>query len=308
MKVAGFTVVTPNYLAHGRSVRDSFLRHHPDCDFYIGIIGSPENIPDQYTEDVYFITQIQDSRMEAMLKSYTAFEMSCAVKSYFASYFFEKFPSIDRLVFLDGDILVFNSMTFSTASITISPHRTRQTGFYPFSNSLSDVSLNRFGVYNAGYFEVMRDDEGLRFLNWWKDLMSTMCYDRPDEHLFTDQLWLNAVPAFFENVQIIKNPGYNVAYWNLIERTVKEKEGQFFVEDQPLVFYHYSSYNIEKPDAMTAFVEDYLSFENFPQLRSLYKEYETSVRKHGYDKYKSLVYPFAQEKKKSVGFLKKIFK
>jgi hypothetical protein len=310
MKVAGYTVVTPNYLAHARSVRESFLRHHPDCDFYIGVIGAEKGYPDTNKAGVHFITQINDSRLEQMLLQYSPFEMSCAIKPFFASYFFEVMPDIDRLVYLDGDILVFNSLApFSQAPISITPHRINEIGFLPEADKLSDTSLNRYGVYNAGYFEVMKSDEGFRFLKWWKELMSQRCYNKPDEHFFVDQLWLNCLPAFFNDVYINKRPGYNVAYWNLIERHISQGQGQVMVNEQPLVFYHYSLYNTDTPDKMTNFENKFLSFENFPLLRQVYHQYDQSLLRHGVNSFKHLPYPFLQkEKPKSGGLFKKLFK
>lgn len=310
MKVAGYTVVTPNYLAHGRSVRESFLQHHPDCDFYIGIIAAENDYPDSDKEGVYFITQINDSRLEQMLLQYSAFEMSCAAKPFFASYFFEIMPGIDRLVYLDGDIFVFNSLApFSESPVSITPHRIHEIGFLPDTNKLSDTSLNRYGIYNAGYFEVMRNKEGLRFLKWWEQLMSDKCYNKPDEHLFVDQLWLNCLPAFFNDVYINKDPGYNVAYWNLIERNITMKDKHVMVNDKPLVFYHYSLYTPDAPDKMTSFENKFLSFENFTLLRPVYRAYEQSLLRHGLNAFKSLPYPFhKKEELKKEGLFKKLFK
>ena len=35
-----------------------------------------------------------------------------------------------------------------------------------------------------------------------------------------DQRWLDLVPALFDDVHIVRDPGCNVAYWNLPERYV----------------------------------------------------------------------------------------
>lgn len=309
IKMAGFTVVTPNYLAHGLSLRESFLRHNPGHDLYICVIGSKEDLPATEPGQVYFINAIRDSRIEAMLQQYTAFEMSCAVKPFFASLLFDSIPGLEHLIYLDGDIMVFGSFRSpAKAAITISPHRVNTIGFLPEPHPLSDISLNRFGVFNAGYFEVMKQEEGIRFLEWWKQLMSNMCYNQPDDHLFVDQLWLNCIPAFFENVFINRHPGYNLAYWNLIERELTEQDGRWFVNGEPLVFYHYSHYKFESPEKMTSFANDFLSFSNFPLLRSLYSQYGMAVARHGYQQYKSIPYPYApEEKKNKKGFLGKLF-
>lgn len=308
-KMAGFTVVTPNYLAHGLSLRESFQHHHPGHDLYICVIGRETDLPGTAPDKSHFINAIQDGRIEAMLQQYTAFEMSCAVKPFFASLLFDSIPGLEHLIYLDGDIMVFgNFRSPARAAITISPHRIKEIGFLPEPHPLSDISLNRFGVFNAGYFEVMKQEEGLRFLEWWKQLMSNLCYNQPDDHLFVDQLWLNCIPAFFENVFINRHPGYNLAYWNLIERELTGQDGQWLVNGAPLVFYHYSQYTFESPEKMTGFVNDFLSFSNFPLLQTLYDQYRVAVTRHGYPQYRSLPYPYtSNEKKNKKGFFQKLF-
>ena len=43
--------------------------------------------------------------------------------------------------------------------------------------------------------------------------------ERRREMMFTDQRWIDFVPCFFEH-HILKDPGYNVAYWNLHARAL----------------------------------------------------------------------------------------
>ena len=296
---AGFTVITPNYLAHGLSVRNSFLQHHPGSLFFIAVLGKPEEVPEAVAGHCCFITELRDERIPQLLNQYTAFEMSCAAKPFFAAYLFDTHPELDHLVYLDGDILVFGTFEPPAASITISPHRIRHTGFLPESHPLSDTSLHRFGVFNAGYFEVRRTAEGLRFLDWWKEVLSRACYNDPDAHLFVDQLWLNAVPAFFNEVYINRHPGYNVGYWNLVERTISRQGDQWLVNGEPLRFYHYSHYRLEAPEQMSSFESPFLSFAQFPVLRPLYKRYEEQLHAHGYANYQSLPYSFGPAPEKT---------
>lgn len=309
MKSAGFTVITSSYLAHALSVRESFLKHNPGSEFYIGVAGKREDLLTADTSGIYFHTDINDSRISAMQQQYTALEMTCALKPYFTSFLFDSKPGPDHLIYIDADILVFGRFGGDTdASIVLSPHRTSTIGFLPEPHPLSDISLNRFGVFNAGYFEVRKDKEGLRFLDWWKDLMARMGYAKPDEHLYADQIWLNCVPAFFESVYINRNPGYNIAYWNLIERKFMEENGKRFVNSEPLVFFHYSHYRFEEPERMTSFDSSFLSFQHFPELRPLYKEYEDNVMKHGYQQYKAIAYPYGPgQGKKKKGLIKNLF-
>jgi hypothetical protein len=302
-KTTAFTVITPNYLAHAYAVRDSFLQHNPNYNFIICLIGYEEQVPINKNCSILFINQLKDDRIKGMTERYNPFELSCALKSFFARHIFAHFSQVDRLIYLDSDILVFGQCKkISEAAIIISPHRTVNVNYLPGLENFSTISLLRYGVYNAGYFELLRKTETFIFLKWWQNLMEKYAYDKPGEYLFTDQLWLTSVPSFFDDLFINKNPGYNVAFWNLLERKVSEKENSWFVNSEPLVFFHYSKYNIEEPLKLVNFNHPYLSFTQFPELKPLFEMYRKSLLKAGYEEIKNLAYPFPlkhMDKKKS---------
>ncbi len=308
-KTAAFTVVTPNYLAHAFSLKKSFLQHNPEFGFFIGILGNESHCPDMNFNGCYFVNSINDSRIEGMIRQYAPFEMNCALKPFFAAHILEHHNDVQRLIYLDSDMYVFGTFASITeAAITLSPHRTKNTAYLPEPKNYSIISLNRYGVYNAGYFELQRKAEAFAFLDWWKELLEHTGYEKPDEHLFGDQLWLNLVHSFFDDVYINKNPGYNVAIWNLIERQVEERNGTYYVNNQPLVLFHFSKYNIAEPDKLVNYTEPYLTFKHFPVLKAIYQKYREGLIEAGYEKYKSIPYPFYYEQaSKKKPWWKKIF-
>ena len=61
--------------------------------------------------------------------------------------------------------------------------------------------------------------------------------------LGVDQKWIDLAPAFFNGVHILKDPGLNVAFWNLHERRLSKSQAGWFVNDvSPLGFVHFSSF------------------------------------------------------------------
>jgi hypothetical protein len=307
-KTAAFTVVTPNYLAHALSLKKSFLEHNPGADFFIGILGNKNHCPDMNYGNCYFVNSLIDSRIEGMISRYHPFEMNCALKPFFASHILEQHNDVQRLIYLDSDMYVFGPFaSLSEAAITLSPHRTKNTAYLPEPKDYSIISLNRYGVYNAGYFELRRKEEAFVFLEWWKKLLEHTGYEKPDQNLFGDQLWLNLVHSFFDDVFVNKNPGYNVAIWNLIEREVEDRKGIYYVNNEPLVLFHFSKYNLDEPGKLVYYNEPYLTFENFPVLKPLYQKYRDGLMEAGYEKFKTVPYPFSYVKKdKKKSWLKKL--
>ena len=64
--------------------------------------------------------------------------------------------------------------------------------------------------------------------------------------MFTDQRWVDFVPSFFDH-HILKDPGYNVAYWNLHGREVFSDGDRYLVDGVPLRFFHFSGFDARKP-------------------------------------------------------------
>lgn len=244
-----------------------------------------------------------------MIQRYNPFELSCALKPYFAEHLLTLKPDSNRFIYLDSDIGVFGRFEQqSQAAVTISPHRTKNVNYLPGLDNFSTTELLRYGVYNAGYFEITRSNEAKRFLSWWQQLLEHFSYNKPDKHIFTDQLWLSVVPSFFDDVYINKKPGFNVGFWNLIERTVEFTNNQWLVNGEPLVFYHFSRYKLELPDNMVDFDHPTLSFQSKPQLKILYDQYREQIFKEGYETLKQLPYPYPYPAKEKKSWWKKLFR
>lgn len=294
IETAAYTVVTPNHFAQAVSLRKSFLLHNPGCHFFIGLIGYRNHIAAEDGVDIIYLDALADERIGGMTQRYNPFELSCSFKPFFGSHIFSAKPYINRLIYLDGDMYVFGPFKqLTNAAITLSPHRTVHVNFLPGLDNFSTVNLLRYGVYNAGYFELLRKTETIRFLNWWQMLMEHHAYNKPEEHLFADQIWLSAAPSFFDDIFINKNPGYNASVWNLIERKVTSQDGLYFVNGVPLIMFHYSTYDLDVPDQLLNFEHPALSFASHPELKPVFKIYRDAVLEAGYENLKSIPHPFS---------------
>jgi hypothetical protein len=97
-----------------------------------------------------------------------------------------------------------------------------------------------YGVYNAGLIGVSRTQSGISFVNWWTKRLERHAYFTAYNTLFAEQKWLILVPSFFEGVEILKHPGYNIAGWNYGERHFTHSEnGSYLVNGEPLYIMHF---------------------------------------------------------------------
>ncbi len=285
--IFAYTVCTLNYLAHARAFYESFHKHHPEIPFFLGLVDRVEGRVDisSLPFEVIEVEKIGVRNLPEMAARYTILELTCALKSYFGSYFLETYPQLNELWYFDTDIQVYNKMNIvseglQTGDILITPHF-----FSPYSDRKhqSERDFLNSGLYNAGFFALKRSPVSKRFLDWWKDRVSREGYVRFDMGMFLDQLWLNLVPLFFPETVVSKNLGLNVGYWNLHERQISSTDGSYWVNTStPLCFFHFSGFRLEAPELISTH-QDRWSFESRKDIVSLYKGYEAAVKKHGYD-------------------------
>jgi hypothetical protein len=99
-------------------------------------------------------------------------------------------------------------------------------------------------------------------------------------------------PCFFDGIQIFRNVGCNVAYWNLYERLLVETEQGYMVNDSsPLVFFHFSGYKLSTPDELSTKVR--LKQTIYPALRKLLLFYGERLRANGAEICQQYEYAYA---------------
>ena len=72
------------------------------------------------------------------------------------------------------------------------------------------------------------------------------CYSDVESGLFTDQKFCNYLPVFIEKTKIYHGAEANIAYWNLHEREISEKNGVFLSNDREVLFFHFSGIVYDK--------------------------------------------------------------
>jgi hypothetical protein len=257
-----FTSITPNYLAKARVLCKTLKQHNPACRFFLGLTGDvPEGVnPAAEPFDAILLTSELDliPQKEIFFFNHTITEICTAVKPALALTLMQKYQA-QKVVYLDPDIMVFSDLReletlLDAHSMIFTPHQTNfeDDDTYVVSNEI--LFLKR-GTYNLGFFAVKADETGLRFLNWWHKRVMRYCFDDDYElikilepvgllGLFTDQKWIDLVPAFFDGYHILKNPGYNVSTWNMTRRVIKRISGErYTINGQPLKFFHFSGFD-----------------------------------------------------------------
>jgi hypothetical protein len=154
----------------------------------------------------------------------------------------------------------------------------------------NEISSLAHGVYNLGFIAVAGDAEGRRMTAWWSERLQHFChYDIP-RGLFTDQRWIDLVPAQFERVKIVRDPVYNVASWNVTQRHVSGSVPEGLLCDgRPLCFYHFSGINSSTPERI-----HHLFVPQNRTLDRLVRWYRSECERQGERSYCNSVWHYAR--------------
>jgi len=141
----------------------------------------------------------------------------------------------DRITYIDADIWFFTPPqavldSLGDASVAITPHR--------FSFSYRNHTV--FGLYNVAWITYRRCAEGLDCLNAYKADCLAWCYDRLEDGRFGDQKYLDTWPTRYPALKVITHKGVNLAVWNVHGHVIRLKDNVVTIDNDPLVFYHFS--------------------------------------------------------------------
>lgn len=279
LKIA-FAITSRNYLAQTKIAVGSFLQFNPNFQVFIFNIDNEtyesNAIWDNPNIRHEFIRAVDFENKDILRSKYNNFEFCNAIKPYLCSWLFEHYKETDLVIYLDSDLVFYNEITLeeelSNHQIIITPHSLSK---FPLDNHLtSELDILNSGLYNAGFFIVSNSSNGRQFLEWWKSRTLKYCYVDFEKGMFVDQIWLNFAPIYFESVLVLKNPGYNVAHWNLHERRISHESKWLVNEAYKLVFFHFSGFSFDDIDKISIHQDRY-NLGNRNDLSSLFKKYKS---------------------------------
>jgi|ERR687885_68340 hypothetical protein len=292
------TIITKSYLAFARALSHTISEHDPNIKLYVLLADDLDGYfnPAEETFKTILLEELPDQDLvRKMCFYYTPFELCCALRGMLHEYMYEK--QIARSwIFLDSDILTYTSLKvifqqLETTSILLNPHILN-----PLEQQYVDeieVGILVSGLYNAGFLGLKRSEETQRFIKWFKNRLIHYSFNRRGKGklnlLFVDQLWLNFVPHFFNDVSFLVHAGANVAYWNLISHSLTKKNNTYFVNDQPLIFIHFTGWDVSQPSKISKHI---ILTETITLWQELAENYKELLFKYGYRDCQDYPYAF----------------
>jgi hypothetical protein len=286
---AVFTIVTKNYLPQARTLGDSIKNIHPDLAFHVLLADETEGLS-SLTEEKYPVIEVKDIGVTAYLDmafKYDLVEFCTAIKPFAFEYLFDRF-GYQRILYFDPDIYVYASLNVILDLITdhfvvLTPHLTQHDG--TDGGTKPDDDFLRCGVFNLGFIGFNGSPKGRSLLSWWRTKTQVKGYADFADGLYVDQKWADFIPCFDDTgVCIARHPGFNVAHWNMHQRTLSKDTNRYLVNGQPLVFFHFSGFDPRKPDDITRpHGRGAVTLHGRPEYQELFEDYRGRLLGNGTD-------------------------
>lgn len=294
LKTAVFTIVSLNYGAFAKTLMRSLQETHPDWDRHVLFVDRHPNI-NEVAGDLYDATLIEQlplPKLREFLFRYGIMELNTAAKPYMFAHL--RKMGYQHIVYIDPDILVVDRLVdvedllMQNATGVLTPHLTA-----PLEDERhpSELDIMRAGSFNLGFLALGNTIQADQFISWWEKKLEFGAVSAPEKGLFTDQKWVDLAPGMFEGFRILRDPGYNVAYWNLPHRTISHRENKWYANQRPLRFFHFSGFDPLNPKPFSKH-QNRLDLESIGAAKNLALDYAQKVIDNGLSSFRKIPYAF----------------
>lgn len=294
-KIIYCTYFDKGFLLKGLALHASLIRQNPKAELWILTF-------DEYTEKllkklklkgvtVIPLSEFEDRELLAVKSSRHPVEYYWTCTPSWVLYIFKKCSDVDKVVYLDADMLFFADPDggvneINNKSLLIVEHR------FPESRKILEKDTGRF---NVAFNVFKRSKVGIKCLERWRKQCLDWCYWKYEDGKLGDQMYLDEWPKLYgKELVISKNVGVDTAPWNVSQYAIISKNGNVFINKDRLVCYHFHQFQILGPNHFNR-VLGYTLLKK--AVEYIYKPYEEELRNQ-YAKVKKMDKSFLIEKTK----------
>lgn len=240
------TVMSSAYLYKGLVMYQT-LRHHCS-DFKLFILCADDEcyriLKNMNPIDIELlrVQQIENDTVRKAKNNRSYLEFCWTLKPAVLHYVMKHYRHADYYAHLDADLYFFQDPDIlfkeaPDAELYLADHNNSEEFLYTYEMS---------GRFNTGFVGCRNSNTARSAVKWWRDQCVKQCPSIPDpiNKLFGDQRYVEKWSELFEGVHIVKNKGANVAVWNIRGYDISLKNDVVYVDDDPLIFYHFSGFSI----------------------------------------------------------------
>jgi glycosyltransferase involved in cell wall biosynthesis/SAM-dependent methyltransferase len=297
-RVDACTIIAKNYVAHARVLAESYARHHPDSTFHVLVIDDADGYIDPAHEPFELVTpaQLDIPDFARMAAIYDVLELSTAVKPWLLRWMLAR-SGAEGVLYLDPDMQVYAPLTHvfdavRSHGLVLSPHNLEPMPRDGKRPNEQDILIA--GAYNLGFIGIGSGAFADKLLDWWGERLERDCIVDPSRGFFVDQRWIDFVPGMADSFKLLRDPGFNVAYWNLASRKASRRDGRWWVNgDAPLNLFHFSGFDATRPHLLSKH-QDRIQLSEEPDLARLCAEYADALLAHGVREVAEWPYTYAR--------------
>jgi hypothetical protein len=268
------TYFDTGYLPRAIALYRSLARFHPELRWFMFCMDeqSARLVDEMSLPGVLVITRGQldsaDPELAAVAdgRSVVEYYFTCTAAAMLHT--LRLAPAVSTLFYVDADIGFFGPLDsmlqeMQQASVYITEHR--------FPHHLHELLV--YGRFNVGVIGVRRCEQAIECLSTWRRQCIEWCFDRLEENRFGDQKYLDAWPGVYSGLKVSQHAGVNAAPWNKDNSQYTVADRQVFVNNQPLVCFHFQGLRLFSGGLVQPQAIDYGSLLS-PELESLvYRPY-----------------------------------
>lgn len=181
------------------------------------------------------IEKFKTDQLRAIEQQRSIAEFCWTCTSLLLQYVMSRSPEMSQVAYLDSDIYFFDCPEpiyneLREQSILIVNHR------YPPKRKYQEKFS---GKYNVGMVIFRNDSYGNEALKWWAEQCVTEC-----NIVGGDQKYLDEFPVQFHGVVELCHKGGGLGPWNIENYQLTLRDRKVHVDDDPLIFYHFSSFKV----------------------------------------------------------------
>eukprot|EP00529_Nitzschia_sp_RCC80_P004518 CAMPEP_0113498980 /NCGR_PEP_ID=MMETSP0014_2-20120614/31491_1 /TAXON_ID=2857 /ORGANISM="Nitzschia sp." /LENGTH=912 /DNA_ID=CAMNT_0000393099 /DNA_START=472 /DNA_END=3210 /DNA_ORIENTATION=- /assembly_acc=CAM_ASM_000159 len=299
---------------------DSIVENSPSIECFVWFVGDISVHPDkEATDKIRRIMTIADqftvvtmADMESHLGSkfnptelafkFDMVELQTTLKPFAFQYTFEKLGA-GSAIFLDNDIWVTSSLhplqqELQTRSALVTPHIL--SPIPEDGNRQKDIDILKAGVFNFGFVAFKNSPPAAAFLKFWSERLTYYGFVDIEKGMHYDQNWGVFIPAFFdhEDYLVLRDPRYNIAYWNLhytgAKLNLDKDSGLPQLDDERTAFVHFSGMSLLEEfdmDGISRHQSRY-TLHDFPRMEEVLKAYIFKLEVHDALAFRSIRYGY----------------
>ncbi|MGE5630417.1 MAG: glycosyltransferase [Caulobacteraceae bacterium] len=239
------TIVSKEYLHKGLMLYKSLKKYDQAFKMFFVCMNDDAKalLSGIITDNAVFISiedvEREDTELASVKAGRNEKEYAWTSKASIFLYLFKNYPKVDRILWLDSDIVFFSSPKpifdrFKSCSILLTKER-----FKGINKRLNKV----YGIFNTGLMGFKRDKYSIKCLKWFREKCIEWCFNWVLPGKWSDQMYVNDWEKRFKRVRVIKHTGINVTAWNVQGCKIEKVDNKIFLDHKKLVFYHYSGFN-----------------------------------------------------------------